>query len=105
MSMRHIRLSLVGRALIATLHKNIFNLSGSLIFQILDQLTSEGACAGRFNISSLYADFTEKQPLDSGIYMSLSGLGLNGKGMDRMACAELGLKMSSTSDVFQVWSS
>lgn len=105
MSMLHMRFSLVGRALTATLHKNIFNLSGPLVFQILAQFTLEGACTGRFSISSLYADFTKKQPLDSRIHMSLSGLGLNGKGMDRMACAELGLKMLSTNDVFQAWSS
>ena len=88
MSMRHIRFSLVGRALTTTLHKNIFNLSEPLIFQILDQFTSDWTWTRGFGINSLYADFTEKQPLDSGIHMSLSSLGLDGSGMDRMACAE-----------------
>ena len=37
--------------------------------------------------------------------MSLSGLGLDGMGIDRMAFAELGLNMLRTNDVFQVWSS
>ena len=43
--------------------------------------------------------------MELGIQMSLSGLGLDGMGTDRMASAELGLNMLRTNDVFQVWSS
>ena len=49
--------------------------------------------------SFLYADLTEKSPFESKIHMSLSGLGLTGIGMERIALADMGLKVSRTMDV------
>jgi len=48
----------------------------------------------------LKAVLTAKHPLESGSQMSLSGLGLEGIGMDRIAWAELGLKRCRTREDF-----
>lgn len=60
------------------------------------------AWEGVLGRSSLYADLTENKPFVFGIHMSLSELGLEGVGMERIALADMGLKISRTMDVLQV---
>ena len=48
-----------------------------------------------------YANLTKKLPFGSGVHMSLSREGLDGIGMDRIACAEGVLNNSLTKLCFQ----
>ena len=48
-----------------------------------------------------YADFTKKQPFELGTQMSLPGEGLEGTGMERIACADGVSNRALTKSVFE----
>ena len=93
----------MGRALTPILQRSILILSGAFNFHNFIQLMSLVGGAELDSLVAKYAHFTEKRPLELGIQMSSSGLGLEGRGKERMACADWLLNSSLANHDFQLW--
>ena len=84
------RFSLVGRAFTPNLHRKILVISGIFDFHNLLLFIPEEGVREVRSQPTRYANFTEKQPFESGTQISLSGECLKGTGIERIACADGG---------------
>lgn len=97
------KFSLVGMAFAPILQINILSLSGTLSFQMFFQGTSDWGLSWVKLDAIWKADLTKNRHLELGSHMNLSGLGVGGRWMERIATAESCSKASFMRPVFQLW--
>lgn len=96
------KFSLVGMAFAPILQINILSLSGTLSFQMFFQGTSDWGLSWVKLDAIWKADLTKNRHLELGSHMNLSGLGVGGRWMERIATAESCSKASFMRPVFQL---
>ena len=95
----------MGRALTPILQRSILILSRAFNFHNFIQLMLVGGGDELDSCTARYADFTKKRPFELRIQLSLSGLGLDGSGTEKMAYVDWVSNSSLASNGFQSWSS